>query len=160
MEQEIGVHPEVLEDDPAFGTLFGEAEHEAWRVFVNRVIGGWGPAEYDTWLRSLDARREWIRRFHEMGGQLVVGTDMPFGGMAIHRELAILHECGLSTLEAIAAATGDAARVMRAPDIGTIAAGKLADLLVVDGDPVEDLGALRRIVLVLRGGEQVAGSLA
>jgi len=160
MEQEIGLHSDVLEDDPAFRTLFGAAEHEAWRVFVDRVIGGWGPAEYDTWLRSLDARREWIRRFHAMGGQIVVGTDMPFGGMAIHRELAILHECGLSTLEVIAAATGEAARVMRVPDIGTIEAGKLADLLVVDGDPVADLAALRRISLVLRGGQRVGGSLA
>ena len=160
MEQEIGLHKEIIEDDPLYRALFGAVEQAAWVAFVNRVIGGWGPAEYDTWLRSLDARREWIRRFHGLGGRLVVGTDMPFGGMAIQRELEVLHECGLPRLEAIAAATGWAAEVARLPDIGVIEAGRAADLLVVDGDPSEDLGALRRIALVLRDGEAVAGPLA
>jgi imidazolonepropionase-like amidohydrolase len=159
MEQEINLHHEVLEDSPAFRTLFGPAEHAAWAEFVDRMSGGWTPLDRDNWLRSLDARREWLRRFHAMGGRIVVGTDMPFGGLVIVRELQILHEIGLSNIEAIAAATGQAARVMRRDDLGTIEAGRLADLVVVDGDPVADLAALRQISLVLLGGQRVAGTL-
>ena len=95
-----------------------------------------------------------------MGGRVVAGTDIPFGGLVLLRELEILNEAGLSTLEAIAAATGEAARVMRRDDIGTISVGRLADVLVVDGDPTVDLASLRRVALVLRGGQRVAGPLA
>ncbi len=160
MEQQANLHPEVLTGDPAFRALFGAAEHAAWTVFVNHIRGGWTPTDRDNSLRSLEARREWIRRFHAMGGRVVVGTDMPFGGLVIVRELEILRECGLSSVQAIAAATGLAAAVMRRDDIGVIEAGRLADLVVVDGDPVEDLSDLRRIAMVLRGGEQVAGAFA
>jgi imidazolonepropionase-like amidohydrolase len=83
---------------------------------------------------------------------------MQYGGLAIHRELAILREVGLSGVEAIAAATGAAARVMRRPDIGVVEPGRLADLVVVDGDPMLDLAALRQIRVVLRGGEAVHGA--
>jgi len=159
MEQQVGIRAELVHDDPGFHDLFGDAEHAAWAAFTGRITGGWAPADRDNWLRSLEVRRTWISRFHEMGGRLVVGTDMPFGGLVIVRELEILREIGLTNLEAIAAATGEAARVMRRDDIGTIEVGRLADLLVVDGDPVADLAALRRVALVLKGGERVAGTL-
>lgn len=158
LEQTVGLHAEVLTDDPAFSTLFGAEEQAAWVGFVNSMSGNWTQGDRDRWLGSLETRREWIRRFHGMGGRLVVGTDMPFGGLAIIRELQILHECGLSTLEVITAATGEAARVMRRDDLGILEAGRLADLIVVDGDPLADLEALRRIALVLLGGERVAGT--
>jgi enamidase len=86
---------------------------------------------------------------------------MPFGGLAIHRELEILRECGLSPAEVLASATGGAARAMRLSDrLGTIEPDRAADLLVVRGDPSVDLAALRRIDLVMRDGRAVSGPLA
>jgi imidazolonepropionase-like amidohydrolase len=92
------------------------------------------------------------------GVKVVAGTD---AGGFVHgdnaREIQLLVERGMSPMQAIQAATGWAAEcVGLEEDIGTIRVGKLADLLVVDGDPLRDIGVLRdkaRIKLVMKGGE-------
>lgn len=69
------------------------------------------------------------------------------------REIQLLHAAGLSPMEVIEAATRHAARVCgHGEDLGTLEPGKLADILIVDGDPITDLGALERVSLVVRGG--------
>ncbi len=74
-------------------------------------------------------------------------------GPAIHRELELLAEAGLTPGEVLVAATRNAARVFASePDFGTVAPGKLADLLVLDADPLADVGAFRRIHKVVLGG--------
>ena len=71
-------------------------------------------------------------------------------------EVAILTRFGLSPLEAIAAATKNAAEVVHLEDsIGTIEAGRSADLLVVAGDPTVRIEDLRRVALVIRAGRVV-----
>jgi imidazolonepropionase-like amidohydrolase len=98
-----------------------------------------------------------MQRFHQMGGTLVVGADMQFGGIMVHRELRNLEAVGLSPLEVISAATRLSARELGMGDsLGTIEPGKLADLLVLNRDPRRDLGALRDIVHVIKGGQIVA----
>ena len=68
-------------------------------------------------------------------------------------ELEELVAAGLSPLDAIRAATGDAARLIGAErDLGTIALGKWADLVILDGDPVSDIRNSRRIWAVLQAG--------
>lgn len=158
-EQQAGIHPETLDGDPAFDTAYGEAETAAWAAFLHHIVNVWTKADRARFRQSIEVRLEWIRRFHAAGGRLVVGTDMQYGGIAIHRELAILTEVGLTNVQAIAAATGEAARVMRRDDLGVIAGGRFADLVVVDGDPSVDLSALRRIRAVIRGGQVVHGAL-
>ena len=114
-EQQAGIHPETLEGDPAFASAYGAEETDAWAAFLHHIVNVWTDEDRDRFRRSIDTRLEWIRRFREAGGRLVVGTDMQYGGIAIHRELGILREVGLSPVEAIAAATGEAARVARLP---------------------------------------------
>ena len=92
------------------------------------------------------------------GVKVVAGTD---AGGFVHgdnaREIQLLVERGMSPMQAIQAATGWAAEcVGLEEEIGTIRAGKLADLLVVDGDPLRDIGVLRDkalIKLVMKGGQ-------
>ena len=68
-------------------------------------------------------------------------------------ELEELVAAGLSPLEAIRAATGDAARIIGVEqDLGTIAVGKLADLVILDADPIADIRNSRRIWTVLQSG--------
>jgi len=94
----------------------------------------------------------------EAGVKVVAGTD---AGGFVHgdnaREVELLVERGMSPMQAIQAATGWAAECVDLDkDIGTVTAGKLADLLVIDGDPLRDIAVLRdreKIQLVMKGGE-------
>jgi imidazolonepropionase-like amidohydrolase len=71
------------------------------------------------------------------------------------RELELLVEYGMTTLAALRAATSGNARILRLEDRGSIAPGRLADLIAVDGDPVADIHALRKVRLVMKGGVRI-----
>jgi len=68
------------------------------------------------------------------------------------RELKTMVELGMPPMEAIRAATYWPAQLLKEPNLGTIAAGKLADVIVVDGDPLTDMTALRNVVHVVKDG--------
>lgn len=103
--------------------------------------------------------REQLATFHAAGGRVVVGSDAGMPGVrfgaGVHRELELLVDSGLSPRDALRAATSEAALVLGADHIGTIAPGRAADLVVVDGDPLEDIEAVRDVILVLRDGRAV-----
>jgi len=77
-------------------------------------------------------------------------------GFAEHHELALMVRAGLTPLQAITAATGENAKLLHAGDRGTIAAGKHADLLVLDADPLVDIGNTQRIFAVYHDGHSIA----
>lgn len=87
---------------------------------------------------------------------ILVGTDVSAGttyhGASVHRELELLVKAGLEPVDALAAATSNIARAFGLDDRGTIAPGKRADLLLVRGDPTQDITATRDIIDVWRGG--------
>lgn len=99
------------------------------------------------------------RYLHELGVPLVAGNDAGWRYTRFDdfdKELHYLHEAGMTTLEAIHAATGRAAAACQLADqIGTLAAGRVADLIAVAGDPLSDLSALRGPAVVVQGGEVV-----
>jgi imidazolonepropionase-like amidohydrolase len=101
------------------------------------------------------ARRRGVRRFVEHGGRILYGTDLgnvgPPPGVDTE-ELRLLVEAGLAPAAALAAATSVAAAHLGLADTGRVAPGALADLLLVEGDPLADLAALSRVRLVTRGG--------
>lgn len=74
-------------------------------------------------------------------------------GTSLHRELALMVEAGMSPMDVLVAATRNGAIVLgREKVLGTIAPGKLADIVVLEGDPLADIGNTRRIATVIRGG--------
>jgi len=88
----------------------------------------------------------------EAGVPVLPGTDT-WPGFGLHYELELYVEAGIPAPDVLALATLGAAREMeRADDLGTIEPGKLADLILVDGDPTEDIGDIRRVVTVVKGG--------
>jgi imidazolonepropionase-like amidohydrolase len=112
--------------------------------------------------RAREAHRESFRAAHRAGVRIAFGTDAgtPFNRHGANaEELALMVECGMSPAEAIVAATRSAADLLDLlEDAGTLEAGKRADLLVVDGDPLDDiriLGDPDRLVGVLQGGRWV-----
>jgi imidazolonepropionase-like amidohydrolase len=103
-------------------------------------------------------------RARAAGVRIAMGTDIGgygYGDTAL--ELQLLVEAGLTPAEAIETSTRRSAECMRIDgEVGTITAGKRADLLVVDGDPLADITMLRRresLALVMQNGVAAAGKL-
>lgn len=96
---------------------------------------------------------ETVHRLHKAGVRILVGTDsnrtnkMCFitHGESIFREFDFLHEAGLSNLEILHGATSTAAEIFGLADRGSIAIGKRADLVLVEGDPTKDISACKNI---------------
>jgi len=116
----------------------------------------------DLW----EARYETIRKMHAAGVKLVVSSDTGSTGTRID-ELALLmeflvHKVGLPAASVLYGVTGLAAEAVGMSDtIGTLQPGKLADMVIVEGDPLADMKAMQRIHTVVQGGEVVVseGSL-
>jgi imidazolonepropionase-like amidohydrolase len=113
---------------------------ESWRKIWEEVI-----------------RRD-LREMHEAGMDLLVGTDVAalniFPGFSIHDEMALfVTELGMTPAEVIERATGRSARFLRIADsVGTVERGKVADLVLLEANPIQDIRNTRRIAaVVLRG---------
>lgn len=127
---------------------------------MRRAIEGSGSEEFVQKLR--DDLAELQGTIKELAGVapdlLAVGTDAvgQAPGEAYQRELELLVESGLEARQVIHAATRNAAtHIGRGDELGTLTKGKLADLIVVDGDPLADLSALRRVEVVVKAGDVV-----
>ncbi len=101
-----------------------------------------------------------LRTFHEAGGRVVAGSDagMPGvrAGAGLLRELELLVASGLRPVDALRAATSEAARELRTGQVGAIEEGRSADLVVLNGDPLRRIEDVRNTVMVLREGRIVA----
>jgi imidazolonepropionase-like amidohydrolase len=101
-----------------------------------------------------------LKKLFDAGVNVGFGTDsgaLPgrIPGFAEHRELELMVEAGLTSMQAITAATGENAKLLHAADRGTIAAGKRADLLVLDADPLADIRNTRKIFAVYHDGRSI-----
>jgi imidazolonepropionase-like amidohydrolase len=98
-----------------------------------------------------------LRRVHAAGIPVAMGTDagnpLTLHGASVYNEMEAMAAAGLSPMDVLIASTRTAARAMGRDDIGTVQAGKLADLVVLDADPLADVRNLRAVRLVARGGE-------
>jgi hypothetical protein len=113
-----------------------------------------GPSpDDDRRRRLLDKVLALLGVLHKAGVPIVAGTDQAIPGHSLHRELELYVQAGFTPLEAIQSATLVPARVMKKDkELGTIAVGKRADFILVDGDPLADIRALRHIRIVVAAG--------
>ncbi len=112
------------------------------------------------WARAEGAMQIFIAHLIERGVNVIAGSDAPFvhvlPGFGLHEELQLLLDCGMTPGEAIRAATCLAAQALQLDQqVGSLAANKYADMLIVDGDPTQDIRALQRIWRVVRGGRML-----
>jgi imidazolonepropionase-like amidohydrolase len=145
---EIGTHThdEIVAAEPGLAKIAAPL-----RVMLDGL--GVPPADasrtHAIWRASLAV----LAALHRAGIPIVAGTDQAIPGHSLHRELELYVEAGFTPMEAIQAATLVPARAMGlASELGTIEVGKRADLVVADGDPLVDIGALRRISTVVTAG--------
>jgi imidazolonepropionase-like amidohydrolase len=105
-------------------------------------------------------QRDNFRKAHRAGVKMVFGSDagvMPHG--QVGRQFATMVEYGMTPMEAIQAATRNAAQALgRERDVGAIAVGRFGDLIAVDGDPTRDVRVLADVPVVIKGGEVVKGA--
>jgi imidazolonepropionase-like amidohydrolase len=120
------------------------------------IVGGLAAAEgTERW----DLRADLVRSLWDAGAHMVMSTDCgipntPHEDLAFSMEL--MHRLsGRTPVEVLRLATSTSAELLGLPDRGVVEPGKRADLIAVEGDPTEDLGALRRVRLVMRAGEVV-----
>jgi imidazolonepropionase-like amidohydrolase len=110
------------------------------------------------------AAQRFVAELDAAGGRIVAGTDGPttpgiVPGFSLHRELELLVQAGLTPMRAIEAATKTAAEFLgKSNELGTIEAGKLADMIVVDGQPHLRIGDIRQVRTVLKNGVAVSTS--
>lgn len=105
-----------------------------------------------------DKAKEFIRRFVQAGGILKEGSDPPRGMAALlmHQALAIDVEAGVPPMKAIQAATLDVARTFKQDrDFGSVEVGKVADLSIVGGDPLQDIWMTQNVKMVVMDGRVI-----
>lgn len=127
----------------------------ARRIFGGGLLGDGlakSPQQRVLYRRSFERMRTLLARLHAAGVPLVTGSDSS-SGFRLVRELELWAAAGIPPPDILRAATLDAASLSRRADnLGSISPGKLADLILVDGDPSRTIGDLRRIALVIKDG--------
>jgi imidazolonepropionase-like amidohydrolase len=120
------------------------------------VPEGMGP----TFKASFERCRQLVKRAYDRKIPIVAGTDgLP--GFTLHRELENYAEAGIPNAEVLALATLGAAKIMRVDKTtGSIAPGKDADLVIVDGDPLANMRDVRNVVTVVKNGTVVDAAAA
>lgn len=94
-----------------------------------------------------------VGELHRAGVPIVAGTDISVPGHSLHRELELYVQAGISPMAAIQAATSVPARLMGLQaQVGTVEPGKRADLVIVQGDPIADIRAVRKVTRVVARG--------
>jgi imidazolonepropionase-like amidohydrolase len=106
---------------------------------------------------SPDIAMKDLRRIQDAGIDIVMGTDAgnigTLHGPSIHREMRLMAEAGLTPLEVLRSATVNGARTLGlAGQVGGVEAGMLADLVILDADPLADVGNLEKVHRVIKGG--------
>ena len=103
--------------------------------------------------------QDFTRRYAEGGGKMVAGSDTPAyapPGLSLHFEMQSLVDAGATPMQALMSATKwPAEMIYKDKELGSIQPGRLADLVVVQGDPLKDITAARNILLVIKDGEVI-----
>lgn len=114
-------------------------------------------ADLAQWKQTFAELCEVVRQMHRARVTLIAGTDIAgprIPGFSLHQELALLVQCGLTPMQALQAATSTPAGVLnKSKDLGTIEVGKLADLILLDANPLDDIHNTQRIRAVIVGGK-------
>ncbi|MDA1081497.1 MAG: amidohydrolase family protein [Gemmatimonadetes bacterium] len=145
-------HPEFL-DQKLYQDVY---EPDAIQRLKTTVRDGYAARSWTTWMKVMTpVCQENLRQIHAAGGIISLGSDQS-SGPASHRELELMVSGGISALDAIKIGTLNAAVFLgRERDLGSIERGKLADLVLLAADPLQDIMNAAKIDMVFKGGQIV-----
>lgn len=152
---QINLWPNYWHPGNAVANSFGEADGliDHWMTMGKKYEN-----ELKKQLGSqLEFVKEIAKTYADLGGTVVTGTDTPAGvwtlpGMSLHRELDLFVEIGFTEMEALQAATIKAADSIKLQDIGSIREGKIADLVILNENPLENIQHTKDIDKIIKGG--------
>jgi len=140
-----------------------EARREAWLADIRKADTADYPARMRRRAELLQKVHEFTRRFAQAGGKVITGPDSGprssptnIAGLAMGVEMEGLINAGLTPMQAILASTKWPAEfIHKEKDLGTVEPGKLADVIVVDGDPLADIHSIAKVQTVILDGKVV-----
>ena len=120
---------------------------------------GWRAGDFAAFRRARRRQDQFVREYRRAGGSIAAGSDaanqLLIPGYSLHEEMSLLVAAALTPLEAITAATRRGAQLLHADSLGLIAQGKVADLVVLNGNPAGNIGATRNIAMVMIRGRVI-----
>ncbi len=148
----LAEHPEFL-DQPLYRATLDKAEIDRLK---NEVQQEYSDSSWTWWMKIMTPiAQNNLKQINEAGGIVALGTDAS-SGPAVHREMELLVGAGISNLDVIRSATLNTARFLgREDDLGTITAGKLADMVLLNANPATDINNAKEIHLVIKNGSVV-----
>jgi len=149
------VNPSVVPNDSLI-RYFGDSLQALWRLVLPQA-GNVTPAVVAGGARLFEKRLALVKALYDAKAAMLVGTDAPLRasppGFGVHDELALLVRAGLTPLDALRAATSGPASYFAATDsLGSVTAGRVADLVLLDANPLADIANTRRISAVVANG--------
>ena len=148
----LAEHPEYL-DQPLYRAVLDADEIRRLKTEVQKE---YAERSWTWWMKIMSPiAQENLRQIHEAGGILVLGTDQTIGPAA-HREMELLVDAGIDELDVLRIATLNGAVFLgRQEELGSIEEGKLADLVLLNGNPVEDIDNAKDIHTVIKNGQVI-----
>ena len=140
---------------PSLGYFLGPIRAKLLPFFTRLRFHEADAAQRKQLEAGMENVAELMRQFARAGGRMVAGTDtstIGLPGIRLHRELQLWVSRGIDPVEALRAATEYSARLFRLDDVGVLAPGKKADLVVLEGNPLADMRQLGAIVAVVKDG--------
>lgn len=135
-----------------------KAKRESWELKNNPSLSSNTAEDWAIEKKVYQKELELVGAMRRAGVKLLAGTDTGnpycFPGFSLHDELGLLVEAGLTPMEALQAATYNAGEFLGMMDsIGTVEEGKIADLVLLDADPIKDIANTKKIAAVVVGGK-------
>src|SRR5215475_2134563 len=136
---------------------------KTWKRFTDEITQGYGTDDLATRKKFLEKELEVVHLLHAKGVPFLAGTDAPpgvyiFPGFSLHEELQRFAAAGFTPLEALQTATLNPARFFGLEDrLGTVEAGKIADLVLLKANPLDDIANTQKIAAVILSGRYFSG---
>jgi imidazolonepropionase-like amidohydrolase len=157
----------TLLQDPAY-SFIPAARREVWLRTTNGDDGPRNPADELRMKEGLRKVEEFTRMYAQAGGRIIGGPDSGpssgpanMAGLALHIEMEALVDAGLTPMQSILSSTRWAAELLhQEKDLGTVAPGKIADVVLIAGDPLADIRVTRSLRTVIMEGEVLDTTLS